>query len=205
MTRILVFILFFPLMAKSQLDEKILCKDFKRIENSDFREVLETDVDSFEIEFDFDYYYKPRNEKVYTFLNRPISGASFLLDKNRKIKEFGMWLYIEDSKLFYREMVETYGEASSASLSEYYLKQHGFKKLSEYNDLDESDFESLPLPTPENYNNTRMVSWYKKESKNTGKEVLISIYNYPEDGYDFSYPSRKLRIKISHLNMENMQ
>lgn len=79
-----------------------------------------------DIEYECDYFYSPKEESPYTFLGYTISGASFYLTENQKIKSFGFLIEVDDSYGFYRTMVKTYGDASVVSPSKYFFEKRGF-------------------------------------------------------------------------------
>ncbi len=187
-------------MSYAQIDEKVLFSDFETIRNVDFNKVTDSDYDNWDIEYKSDYYYRPNVASPITFLDYPVLEASFYLTENRKVRKVSLSVFLKDADIFYGEMVKNYGLYSTASISEFYMNQYGFRKPGAYKEFDENIYSSMPNPSPLDYKNVKSITWNNVGQDSNGNVIVIQIYNYPEDGYDFFHSSRKLRIIISSEN-----
>ncbi len=192
------------MMGYALLNESILSKDFIMIKNIDFRSVNEEDYDNLDIEYKSDYYYEPKNEPPMTFLGYPVSFASFYLAHDEKIKSFGMQILTDNATLFYQKVKETYGSFSVSSPSVFFFEKHGISLPKEYSEEAEKIIANLPIPTVEEYKDTRTISWYLKIERSTGADnATLKIYNHPVKGLNFESPDRELRIVFSLDDLED--
>lgn len=201
---IYVFVIVSHMMGYAQLNENILSKNFDMIKSIDFRLVSEEDYDNLDIEYKSDYYYEPKNESPMTFLGYPVSVASFYLTNDQKVKSFGMKILADNATLFYQKVKEKYGSFSVSSPSDYFFEKHGIFLPKEYSEEAENMIKNLPIPTVEEYKDTRTISWYLKIERNTGKDnATLKIYNHPVKGLNFESPNRELRIVFSLDDLED--
>jgi len=181
-------------MSEAQLNESILFTNIDNIRNGDFRQTVENDLDNWDIEYESDFYYEPNTTEAYTFLNFPISSASFYVSESNEIKKFGLRVSISDSHEFYQRMFDKYGNSSVCSPSQYFFDKHGVTLPKEEGEEAMELLSKIPMPTVEDYKDTNSITW--SEVKNTLHDfsVKIKIYNSPLEGYGFESPQRILRI-----------
>ncbi|AIM61048.1 hypothetical protein IZU89_11480 [Cellulophaga lytica] len=191
---IITILLITPMISKSQLNESILFSDLNNIINEDFRKTVDSDLDNWDIEYKSDFYYEPNTSKAYTFLEYPISSASFYISENSKIKKFGLRITVSDGDEFYQRMFNQYGNSSVCSPNQYYFDKHGVSLPKEENEEAMELLSKIPMPTLEDYKDTNSITWSKIKSESLGFSVDITIYNSPIEGYNFESPQRILRI-----------
>ena len=184
-----------PIMSEAQLNDSILYTDINSIVNEDFRQTIDHDLDNWDIEYESDFYYEPNTVKAYTFLNFPISSASFFVSESNKIKKFGLRITVIDSDEFYQRMFEKYGNSSVCSPSQYFFDKHGVSLPKEEGEEEAMEILSkIPMPTLEDYKDTNSITWSEIKNVSHGFIVKIKIYNSPIEGNGFESPQRILRI-----------
>lgn len=183
-----------PMMSNAQLNESILYTDIDTIVNEDFRETVDDDLDNWDIEYESDFYYEPNMVEAYTFLDFPISSASFYVSENNEIKKFGLRIMVIDGDEFYQRMFDRYGSHSVCSPNQYYFGKHGVSLPKEENEEAMELLSKIPMPTLEDYKDTNSITWYKEKSNLFEFSFKIKVYNSPIEGYGFESPQRILRI-----------
>lgn len=182
------------MMSKAQLNESILYTPFKNIANDDFRKTVEADLDNWDIEYESDFYYEPNVVEAYTFLDFPISSASFYVSESNEIKKFGLRITVINSDEFYKRMFEKYGNSSVCSPSQYFFEKHGVSLPKEEGEEAMELLSKIPMPTLEDYKDTNSITWSKVKNTLHDFSVKVKIYNSPLEGYGFESPQRILRI-----------
>lgn len=196
-----ILLIITPLMSYSQLNENILFKTIDEVKNIDFKKLDSTDHTDYSIDIEYysDYYYQPQNLEPYTFLDYPISCASFYMTQDEHIKSFGMYLQIENATEFYKKMVENYGKPLIVNHSKHFFQQHGVELPKIYTDEAIKLLESIPFPIIQEYKDMTKLNWYMKHDNSSKKEVVISIYNMLNTGDDFFSLRRNLRLIIKEI------
>lgn len=144
-------ILILPLTLMSQLNEAVLLMEFNTLRNIDFRKTTEADLDDWEIEYESDFVYEPKEEADLTFLGYPINSASFYLTNDGKIEKFGLKIYLNNVDEFYQRLVGVYGGYSVCSPSKAYFESKGFILPSQDNEEAQAFIAQLPVPDLDDY------------------------------------------------------
>jgi len=180
----------------SQLNESILLTEFQNIKNSDFRKTRKADLDDWEIEYKSDFFYKPFNEAGMTFLGYPVSSASFFVKKNI-VEKFGIRVALDNAEEFYNRMVKQYGDYSVCSPSREFFASKGYVLPKENNKEAQELIANLPVPELVDYKNLTSITWYDVEHENNCENIMIKVYNIPQNGTNFQGHERMVRIVFS--------
>lgn len=169
-------------MQTNSLSENMLNNDFSNYYDERMVIINDENYISCGIGVKYDYYSPPEVSNSYFFMKETISKMGFVINKNKTLKEVGLFMEIKDPDNFYDKIVDKYGMPDTASLSKHYIEQHNHKipsaddKPNKYNDL--------PKPKKKDFKNLKSLIWYGLNSEDSTKvttDLILRNRTNPDD------------------------
>jgi len=113
-------------------------------------------------------------------MGQTVLKAGFNVNKDNSIEEVMLFLEVYDIDQFYLALTEKFGTPGTLSLSEFYIKQHGFEIPLAMDKMDVKMYDSIPKPQVKDYKNLKNVNWYKVNSDSNNIETNLIVRNHLE-------------------------